>query len=125
MKTTIKSHRGHSALTTGIGAMLLALATPVMAIDPTNTGSGPNVVTSNGTNAALSIQTGTSNSAYGSSALQSTTAGSRNTAVGSLTLKSNKLGADNTAVGYQALTGSGTGTVAISFNTAVGSQALL
>jgi len=88
-----------------IRTLLFAILMAQIAHAQTNTGTGPNVnvATNNGASAALSITTGTNNTAYGSNALRADTTGGFNTALGSVALYSNMTGVSNTGVGYGAL----------------------
>ena len=105
----MNSHRKPNVRTNtpanAIRTLLFAIAMAHIAHAQTNTGTGPNVnvATTNGANAALSITTGTYNSAYGSDALRADTTGGYNTALGAVALFTNIAGTSNTGVGYGAL----------------------
>src|SRR5689334_2877877 len=96
MRTALKSPCGLKARTTGIAALLLALASAHVASAQGNTRTG--------VNAGVSITIGDDNTADGFSALRFNGSGRRNTAVGSLSLRDNTSGKQNTAVGYGTLT---------------------
>jgi hypothetical protein len=69
---------------------------------------------------ALTVVTGTHNSAFGRMTLAANTSGTANTAIGSLSMQQNVNGAQNTAVGVNSLNGTTSGTG----NTSVGYQSM-
>jgi hypothetical protein len=144
MKTLQLRHSiNRSPVGHGFILVLLLLASFVLSqtpnafgVSPAPDGGYPNGNTAEGTNALLSLTTGSNNTATGTSTLRALTTGSYNTATGFQALFSNTAnsntadgyrallhnttGSSNTAAGYLALQNNTTG----SDNTANGSQAL-
>ncbi len=129
MKTIIKSLRYPNAITTGLGAILLALVSVpgASAQDNTKTGAKAGISFTTGDNntadgfAALQLdKSGSNNTASGAFALNANTSGNFNTATGRDALLLNKTGASNVAMGYQALSKNILGNL----NTAIGDGAL-
>jgi hypothetical protein len=80
-----------------------ALLPTARAVTPAPDGGYPNQNTAEGTNALLSLSSGSNNTAIGFSVLGNTTTGSDNTANGAYALLTNSTGSDNTATGIEAL----------------------
>jgi hypothetical protein len=97
MKAKIQFQLAFQTLATGATVFYLILLPADLA-----TAASPTVTTL-GTNAGISITTGTDDTALGNAALQLDTTGGFNTAVGSLALTKNVIGIYNTALGYGAL----------------------
>jgi hypothetical protein len=98
----------------------LALSPMAQAVVPPPDGGYDGNNTAEGTDALLSLTTGTENTALGFNALYSNTTGGENTATGSTALISNTTGIRNTANGFAALQSNTTG----ERNTATGRAAL-
>src|SRR5207249_4114460 len=108
-------------LFTAVALVCFALLPTARAVSPAPDGGYLGLNTADGTNALLSLTTGTRNTAIGGQALYRDTTGSNNTAVGvnglfsntssanvavgQGALGSNTLGKDNTASGFQAMSG--------------------
>lgn len=98
----------------------LALSPMARAVMPAPDGGYPNQNTAEGTDALLTVTTGTGNTAIGFQTLELNTTGNRNTVTGSNALLFNRTGSDNTANGFYALQNNTTGFL----NTASGSHTL-
>jgi hypothetical protein len=103
-----------------VACISFALLPMAQAVFPPPDGGYPGFNTAEGTNALLSLSTGSANTAVGWFSLESVTTGAFNTGVGAGTLLLNTADA-NTAIGAAALLFNTTG----SNNTAVGAAALL
>ena len=99
-----------------VAVACLALFPTAQAVVPAPDGGYPGSNTAEGTNALLSLTTGTNNTAIGFGALGSNTTGDFNSAEGSGALLFNTTGSQNTATGVNALVHNTTG----SSNTADG-----
>ena len=97
-----------------------ALSPTARAVTPPPDGGYPGSNTAEGTDALLSLTSGTENTAIGFEALYSNTGGFGNTAIGNASLIANSGGNYNTAIGDLSLAGNTTG----SNNTASGFEAL-
>src|SRR6266478_1004780 len=119
----VKNSLSHAPLRRGVLLVPVALAwfalspTPkAFGVTPAPDGGYANGNTAEGTNALLSLTTGSFNTATGDEALQANTTGNYNTANGAGALQNNTTGRSNTANGVDALFSNTTG----SFNVALG-----
>jgi Chaperone of endosialidase len=103
-----------------MGIVCFGLLPAAQAVSPPPDGGYPNGNTAEGTDALMSLTTGTNNTAIGRGALRLNRQGSFNTAVGAGVLDANVNGDRNTATGCQALTSNAAG----SDNTANGERVL-
>jgi Chaperone of endosialidase len=111
---------GHISLIMMIGCLALLAVSTASAVSPPPDGGYPGGNTAEGTDALLSLSSGTNNTAIGADALANNVSGHDNTAVGFQTLLL-ATGNHNTAVGSEALFFDTSG----HDNTATGFQALL
>ena len=126
----------HMSLIMTIGCLALLAVSKASAVSPAPDGGYPGGNTAEGTDALLSLSSGTNSTAIGADALANNVSGNdntavgfqalllatgnHNTAVGSEALFFDTSGHDNTAVGFQALLDNSTGIL----NTAIGAFSL-
>ena len=127
--TTIRSIKSTGRSPSRLALLLIPLVFTCFALcpmaqailpPPPPDGGYPGGNTAEGTNALMSLTTGTNNTAIGRAALRANTQGNFNTAVGAGVLDANVSGDRNTATGFNALTNNRAG----SDNTANGAGAL-
>jgi hypothetical protein len=104
----------------GLALVCFGISEASRAVSPAPDGGYGNGNTAEGTDALLTLTTGSNNTAIGAFALVINTTGTDNTATGSGALISNRTGSDNTATGSLALYNN-----TASDNTATGFEALL
>jgi hypothetical protein len=112
--------RGFLLIPLVLACFALSPAPKAFGVTPAPDGGYPNGNTAEGTNALLSLTSGSANTANGGEALVSNTTGNSNTATGLDALAHNTTATGNTATGIAALFNNTTG----SFNTADGNSAL-